>query len=717
MGDIAQNDFQEYNSRPYSRYSLNAILNLHDFAALHGDKEMAEAAQVVLDLSEAKFAATSNRGRRIVPFRRLSSDDGDGKSYLYQSISGADHEVTRAMLLSGQTQTLDPTGGQKHDDGIVPPMEPYQKGLATLAEMVNAATSAYRLPHPVLIAAVERQTFEQTIRHTGVERVEQSPAFTISAGGVRTPPTSTVVGLGNPDDRGAAMPTVIIPTIAGTHMEDLFRFDGVGTHHERAGNTCVAPGFACGWQPKMSAVFSRCTRRQAQAFATTFFVSSAECFPTSPGPHFYLAGRINDCREAFCNSQWGIMEIVEAVAAGSRGRSAESAAGPGLQRVSGRTQCGVQSGGPERHREGRLCHCRWSPYHVWRCRDQCRWRRSRKCRHWTGGCGDLDRWPCAARLADPRGRHRHRARQDDDQGVDRNVHDRPFRPVQAEEDPMKKWLFGKSLAAAAVLLMWVPCAQADPPGPVTACALDTQVNAGLNLAQALGFGGVIRFACPAGSTIRVTGRYALKVSTLIEGGDMVTLDGQGSFGPMLSSSQNVILRRLKLRGFAQRPIAQPVPGAVSIGRIRGTVPVAAGNAELDRVTIENSDLPIEVHGIATVLDSVFSGNRSVVDLSLSGTARIERTRFTGNSSAIFMSRGWIRSCSFDGQTAGAVSITSPTGPVEIRHSTFSGIRGKSAIRASQRSGGAGPQTVTLRANVLTDNDGGLEGAPSRSSTR
>jgi hypothetical protein len=298
LQDIARNDFQEYNARPYSRYSLNAILNLHDFAAVHDDPDLARAALIVLDLAEAKFAATSNRGRRVVPFRRLSDGDGDEHSYLHESVQGADHELARAMLLSGQTQTLDKTRGDV--------------ALPTLAEMVNAATSRYRLPPPVLATAVERRTFEQTIRHSGVERVEQSPAFTISAGGVRTGPTGTVLGSGRDKDKGLAMPTVIIPTIAGSYMRDLFRFEGIGIHHDRSPNTCVAPGFACGLQPRLSAVFIACTDREVLSTETMFFVSSARCFPNVAGPHFYLAGRLVECPLAFCNTQWGVMDIVEA---------------------------------------------------------------------------------------------------------------------------------------------------------------------------------------------------------------------------------------------------------------------------------------------------------------------------------------------------------------------------------------------------------------------
>jgi len=305
LQDIAARDFQEYNARPYTRYSLNAILNLHDFAAVHGDTVLAKAARIVLDLSEAKFAATSNRGRRIVPFRRRSNEDGDETRYLYESIQGADHEVSRAMLLSGQTQLLDQS-------------LPHDIAMGALSEMVNSATSEYRLPPPVLATAIERHAFGQTVRHTGIEIVLQSPAFTISAGGIRTEPTASVsvLKLAFDTDRGDAMPTVIIPTIAGGYMRDLFRFDGVGKHHERTDNTCVAPGFACGITPRFSTVFSNCTPTPEAMTGQDllFFASSAACFPASSGPHFYFAARVSLCATTFCGlgRQWGVMDIVEA---------------------------------------------------------------------------------------------------------------------------------------------------------------------------------------------------------------------------------------------------------------------------------------------------------------------------------------------------------------------------------------------------------------------
>ena len=153
----------------------------------------------------------------------------------------------------------------------------------------------------------------------------------------------------------------------------------------------------------------------------------------------------------------------------------------------------------------------------------------------------------------------------------------------------------RAWSLAALTLLAARAALADPPGPVTACASDTQAGAGLNLAQALAFGGVIRFNCPAGSTIRVNGRYVLSVATLIDGGDAVTLDGHGAFGPMLRASANVILRRLTVRGFAQRPTTPANGPGKALGRLTGSV-LSASDAELDHTTIATSDFPVEVKG-------------------------------------------------------------------------------------------------------------------------
>lgn len=302
MQQIAAHDFVEYNSRPYTRYSVNAILNLHDFAGVHGDPAVATAARIVLDLSEAKFAAMSNRGRRTSPFRRRAENDGydrahAGPAALYNIVGGGDHEVVRAMILANQTQLL-------------PDRRPPAEAMPT---MVYAATSTYRLPDPVLSAAVDRRSFVQTVVHDGVERVFQAPAFTVSAGGRRAPPTATVLGLADDIDRGVAMPTTIMPTVAGLTIADLFRFDGMGIGHERSANTCVADGFACGLQPQMSALFSACMQQTiASDRGEFYFVASTEC--RDEFPDFFLAARFVACTGTFCEKgfRWGVMDIMDA---------------------------------------------------------------------------------------------------------------------------------------------------------------------------------------------------------------------------------------------------------------------------------------------------------------------------------------------------------------------------------------------------------------------
>jgi hypothetical protein len=315
LQDIAAHDFREYNARPYTRYSLNAILNLYDFAAEHGDPQLKTAAQIVLDLSAAKFAATSNRGRRVPPFRRRSEHDGYGDDFapstdpanFYTCVEGCDHEVARAMILSNQTQLL--------PDARAPD--------AAMPLLVYAATSPYRIPAPALSNAVDRRPMMQTIRHAGVERVFQRPAFTITAGGVPTEATATVLGVSDSSDKGVAAPTTIIATVAGLRLADAFRFDGVGIHEKRSANTCVADGFACGIQPVLSAAFRACTEGTISGDDEIWFVSSPKCFPNQ-GPGFFLATRFVACPDTFCahGRRWGVMDIAE-----TRELTPEAAAG------------------------------------------------------------------------------------------------------------------------------------------------------------------------------------------------------------------------------------------------------------------------------------------------------------------------------------------------------------------------------------------------------
>ena len=136
-----------------------------------------------------------------------------------------------------------------------------------VTRLVNAASSGYALPAPVLATAADRGTFEQTFVHAGVEHVLQSPSYTITAGGVPTEATASIIGMAGYSDYGVAMPTTIIPTFAGSALDDVFRFDGGSVDEfkpvigrNREANTCVAAGFACGIWPWMGKAFAACAR-------------------------------------------------------------------------------------------------------------------------------------------------------------------------------------------------------------------------------------------------------------------------------------------------------------------------------------------------------------------------------------------------------------------------------------------------------------------------
>jgi predicted outer membrane repeat protein len=239
----------------------------------------------------------------------------------------------------------------------------------------------------------------------------------------------------------------------------------------------------------------------------------------------------------------------------------------------------------------------------------------------------------------------------------------------------------------------IPLVQAD--AVVTACTSDT--GPGVNLRQALAVGGMIYFQCLPGSVIRVTSIYTLPPGTAVDGGDAVTLDGFGITGPLLSSTGKVTLRRITLRNLNQL--------RTHLGRARGSV-LYAPEVELDHATIEGSENPIEAGQKLTVVDSTFRANRGFALIAdVRSTAWVQRSNFVGNESAALITQGKILSSTFTNNSRGAVSINFPTNSVEIRHSTFQGNKGASAVLLSQRSSSEGGAIVTLRDNHFIDNNG------------
>ena len=291
----------------------------------------------MLDLATAKFAAGSIEARRSAPFRRLMevvADDARERHRFTDASHGSDFMFGFMLGYTGQTSQL----------------PDHKAEFGAINEMIYPATSKY-VPAPVVlsIALGEMGAFEQSVHHTGYEIYSRSPSFLVSAGGVQTPSaTPGKLGFINVGercvDRGAALPTVLIPSSVGyaptnpaVVRDDLLRIDGFYYNYETEGtfcsggsretappappaklmwshdhNLCVYKGFACGTNivipPALETCFTPATGRWR-------FLDSSKC-PALPGTKpFYVTVYRRPCPSEAenCLHNWGFFEAVEAM--------------------------------------------------------------------------------------------------------------------------------------------------------------------------------------------------------------------------------------------------------------------------------------------------------------------------------------------------------------------------------------------------------------------
>jgi predicted outer membrane repeat protein len=140
---------------------------------------------------------------------------------------------------------------------------------------------------------------------------------------------------------------------------------------------------------------------------------------------------------------------------------------------------------------------------------------------------------------------------------------------------------------------------------VTACQRDDQQNAGMNLATAIAAGGRITFQCGS-ATILITHRHGITRDTEIDGGNVVTLDGQDA-AAMFGGTAGVTLR---LTGLNLTRGRDPLP--IVMGR--GGVVLGALRVEIVRSNISSSEMPIflAAAGSVHIEGSTLSGNRGGV---------------------------------------------------------------------------------------------------------
>jgi hypothetical protein len=331
------NDFEEYNSRPYARYSLTAILNLAEFAY---DNDLKVAARNVLDFAAAKAAVGMNEGRRFVPYRRLldgvqdlfpSADGNDWGMGVFTQVSGADQSVPLMLLYTGNTRGL-PAEITPGPQGQVELKKSASIGSAD--KMIYAATSDYQPPPMILDMAIDKRVpYLERIKHDGVEIYASDPGFLITAGGIEVSADNKAGPLGigifyRVVDKGAAVPTTLLLSgqRGAMRLKDLVRIDGVRHRHaflqskkpwDQDHNLCVTNNFACGLNIVLPSALTAnplpdgcMIQRTDRLPDTTKFFNLRKCFKDIGIRPVYLAVDMGNCETGLdeCTSNEGFFE-------------------------------------------------------------------------------------------------------------------------------------------------------------------------------------------------------------------------------------------------------------------------------------------------------------------------------------------------------------------------------------------------------------------------
>ena len=260
IANIARFDFLEFNARPYTRLSVYVLLNLYEFAP---DDALRLAAQHVLDYLMVKFAVSSNRYRRVAPFRRLQERTS------HPETPWNDVTAPNGDLLTGFFMVY-----CGHIDEQHRLRDHFPGGWTEVC--VIPATSSYRPPPAAYRLAMERRgPIQHRFVHGqrppmprspenadgGVEIYFSSPSFLLSAGGMFLNSgygrdEFEAPGLKAFAQAARAQAITLLPTRADLSFADAIRFDPFPDFRTppdpekpikgQAVTTGVHRGFACG---------------------------------------------------------------------------------------------------------------------------------------------------------------------------------------------------------------------------------------------------------------------------------------------------------------------------------------------------------------------------------------------------------------------------------------------------------------------------------------
>jgi hypothetical protein len=256
LKDFVRNDFIEYNAHPYQDYDMFPLLALASFAA---DPPVKAAAKMVLDYLAAKVAVSSNDARRSTPFRRRDEVPKHNCAELIADC--ADPATAWYTMLTGATDFL-------QTDHPADPTPFLPKDFAPgnySAAWGWAANTDYRIDPSIIDLFVNRKHrnfyqffhYSRTLRTDGFKDSNDelyfgSPSYLIVAGGHTTHYAYTadlpfplnlipLISPGDDTDKGVAVPTYLMPTGDKHSRDTMIQFDA---------GLCVAPNFACGFNPK-----------------------------------------------------------------------------------------------------------------------------------------------------------------------------------------------------------------------------------------------------------------------------------------------------------------------------------------------------------------------------------------------------------------------------------------------------------------------------------
>ena len=205
----------EFNSIPYSGYTITALLNLEGFAS----ERLSEKARELLDTIMYKFALGSLDMRRCVPFRRQPEKAGT-----------TTFEEDDASIIARVWANIDEPGFE-----ILPI-------ASRLHQAFLASVMPYRVPDRTmaLIKTKDSPYFVQLGRGplASPEVFSVGSGYLLSAGGVSREATSDIV----------ARPTTLILSDDETDYTNCFHIPGSGDY-TTWNNTGVYRNFACGNAP------------------------------------------------------------------------------------------------------------------------------------------------------------------------------------------------------------------------------------------------------------------------------------------------------------------------------------------------------------------------------------------------------------------------------------------------------------------------------------